>query len=127
MRISDWSSDVCSSDLQNASSTIRYADLAPSANWLTSNRRSAAMMARIPVSAAGRTMPSGERTSSGRRSSTGLGVSTDIGARYSACGAGRAEELRVGTECVRKSMSRRGREHQKKKYNQLTSAEHELH
>src|SRR3546814_18383792 len=90
MRISDWSSDVCSSDLTNAG-TI------------------AAVAARVGCRGG-----AGRRVRAGRgRGRGGVGVVVARDGRR--VGAGRSEERRVGKECVSTCRSRWSPYHYKQK------------
>src|SRR3546814_9422989 len=77
MRISDWSSDVCSSDLADA----RYAQMPGRRRWTVDPR--------LAIAGAGR----------------GGGDECGSGGRLSRA-AGRSEERRVGKECVSTGRSR---------------------
>src|SRR3546814_11010075 len=99
MRISDWSSDVCSSDLDLDSSMNACVDLNAYANgkWLAAN----------PVP--------GDRTSWGAfemLTERSIAVQHQLAEQAA---ADRSEERRVGKECVSTCRSRWSPYHQKKK------------
>src|SRR3546814_21124130 len=90
MRISDWSSDVCSSDLKNSDITIHGSNITAGNNLV--------MLAEdeIKLIAARNTA---EQPSSNKSSSGSIGVSngtSGLGVTASA----RSDERRVGKECV---------------------------
>src|SRR3546814_11462831 len=89
MRISDWSSDVCSSDL-TASST---SGALPSAAWIT----------RAPASAASADIST---KSEWRAASSGGRVISAAASHPGASASARPEERRVGQEWVRTGRSR---------------------
>src|SRR3546814_19857037 len=95
MRISDWSSDVCSSDLHRDGTRPEEGGEHVSAPVGRRGRAIAYKMAEI------------FRCHSGRRFAP-----DSAGIRH-----GRSEERRVGNECVSKCRSRWEPYHQKKKYN----------
>src|SRR3546814_3639193 len=97
MRISDWSSDVCSSDLNAASVSIRYAR---QFGW-------------------GKKAADGDAISGIARGYTTVvpGVTVEAGAlaTHATVDGGRSEERRVGKECVSTCRSRWSPYHLKKK------------
>src|SRR3546814_13142110 len=106
MRISDWSSDVCSSDLTN----YHRARIPGATCLFTVN------LARRDITLLVATCSSTSITSISVRSSTDTSPvpSTDLGQRSIA----RSEERRVGNECVSTCRSRWSPYHYKKKSRQ---------
>src|SRR3546814_13731232 len=96
MRISDWSSDVCSSDLEVVSSLVRLMVVPPSdgprKHQHQSDARDDVKLTRYTVAAANSWDYDRRRQLSNNRvlGSTQKGIST-----------ARSEERRVGKECVR--------------------------
>src|SRR3546814_15774990 len=113
MRISDWSSDVCSSDLIEASShrLIGVQVVAPGAGELI-QAAALAIRARMTVQELAEqlfpylTMVEGLKLAAQTFSKN---------VKLLSCCAGRSEERRVGKECVRKCRSRWSPDHLKKK------------
>src|SRR3546814_17243529 len=99
MRISDWSSDVCSSDLRPTTAT-RTARLAAALVFVL-----AASV--LPAAAASvRLMAFGDSLTHGYGLASGETFPEQLEAALRADGLDRSEERRVGTECVRKCSSR---------------------
>src|SRR3546814_14870538 len=90
MRISDWSSDVCSSDLFGLSPPDRAAQASPTRDWPTNTRNTGAF--------------SLSRLSFGTSRTFALIVSVwmEPAQTPSLAGVNRSEERRVGKECVSK-------------------------
>src|SRR3546814_15889023 len=103
MRISDWSSDVCSSDLYEwGDSRVDAAKL--KAGWQDFAGRVAAqrpMLEKIGI--AYRVAPPGARIANGKLEANSMFPGTVIEYRV---GDGRSEERRVGKECVSTCRSR---------------------
>src|SRR3546814_17566867 len=101
MRISDWSSDVCSSDLPRSFAPIASDSPLQSATNTEGQLVSGDRLARLPVMARPREGLSAPSAATAMRAD-----------RFS---LSRSEERRVGKECVSTGRSRCGRVHQKKK------------
>src|SRR3546814_20175154 len=100
MRISDWSSDVCSSDLQN--------DYYVMGNVLT------ALASSLPFNSTGTQTECTRSTWLGGNTSTGSVPIRDSLCPYIDPNPVRSEARRVGNECVRKCRSRCSPFHEKK-------------
>src|SRR3546814_21082487 len=119
MRISDWSSDVCSSDLadaiENAAGSLRERGFSDMADDTREFVRKSPVMAVGAAAAFGfvlaRLLRSGSSANADRRwRDFAGGPSAEIGRS-----AGRSEERRVGKECVSTCRSRWSPYHKKKK------------
>src|SRR3546814_19147000 len=106
MRISDWSSDVCSSDLDRARRIRLWRQIAPDLSQMA-DRRDAAL---APVVAA-----QGKDPAAALLAWHAQGTRMARGARTARRRRVRSEERRVGEECVSTCRSRGSAYHYKKK------------
>src|SRR3546814_18586935 len=107
MRISDWSSDVCSSDLSAAHACER----AEAHDPLPARRRRAL---RRSAPTACWPQPVGIVAASGHHARAENRCHTPSGAEHLLSDQRRSEERRVGKECVSQGRSRWSRDHKKK-------------
>src|SRR3546814_13624796 len=117
MRISDWSSDVCSSDLSStSSSTRRFARLSAG----RSQGVTPGQPVRAPEGLVGRIYEAGPNTANVLLLTDPENIVPVRRTRDNVAGI-RSEERRVGTECVSTCRSRWSPHHKKKKKTTITT------
>src|SRR3546814_12830684 len=111
MRISDWSSDVCSSDLEGSITANRAANSLVVADYADNIQRVRALITRID-----RTNDTTEIVALKNAGAREVAESLQqlAGGSGGAAGANRSEERRVGKECVSTCRSRWSPERSKK-------------